>query len=190
MMEQIWMRAKQKDQEATLAILQRTEKSIYAAIHKYVWVHKDVEDLYQDGVELVLKCIETYQPEKGVPFLAYVHSKLKYYFMDENKKRFILSLDAVTEDGLTLGDQIAADVDLEKSLLEQELSDALQSALSELTTREYKCVYGFYFLHLSITEIAESQGIAYRTAYNAKQRGLKKLAQALVNFRSDDDKVV
>lgn len=190
-MEQVWQRAKEKEEKAVLEILKRTEKSIYAAIHKYVWTPKEVEDLFQDGTELVLRCIEDYQPDKGIPFLAYVHTRLKYHYMNENKKRLILSLDApLEEDGLTLGDTIASDVDIEEILIGKERTEALRQALFSLTPRELKCVYGFYFLNLSMTEIAESQGIAYRTAYNAKTRGLKKMEKALVNFRDEIDRGV
>ncbi len=189
-MEELWRKAKENDDAAILKILERTEKSIYAAIYKYVWVKEEVDDLYQDGVELILRSIADYDPAKGVPFLAYLHTKLKYHYMNENNKRVVVYLDEPIGDGLTLGDTLASDADTEEIVSRNELARAVHRALQTLTERERKCVYGFYFLRLSIGELAESQNIAYRTAYNAKCRGLKKLQSALVNFRSETDRVV
>lgn len=189
-MEELWRKAKENEESAILKILDRTEKSIYAAIYKYVWVREDVEDLYQDGVELVLRAIIDYEPAKGVPFLAYVHTKLKYHYMNENNKRVVVYLDEPIGDGLTLADTLISDSDTEEIISRNERAEEVHRALQTLTDRERKCVYGFYFLRMSIGELAESQNIAYRTAYNAKCRGLKKLQSALVNFRSETDRVV
>lgn len=177
-----WIQAKEKQEEAVLAILERTEKSIYAAIHKYARKPYDTEECYAEGVLLVLECIESYDADTGVPFLAYVHTRLKYHFLHSWNERQMVSLDAAAdENGLRLLDLLCADEDTEAEILAKEEREALHGALAGLTERERKCVEGYYFHGLSLSEIAHSLGIAYRTAYNNKTRGLNKLRKRLTD---------
>ncbi len=169
-----------------MAILARTEKSIYAAIHKYARKPADVQELHAQGVLLVLECIQSYEPEKGVPFLAYIHTKLKHHYLQTWGEKQLLSLDAEREAGDgTLLDLLPAEDDTEAEILRKEQQKAVQQALKRLTLRERKCVEGFYYYHLSIGEIAESLGIAYRTACNNKTRGLKKLKRFLAEYEEN-----
>ena len=89
----LWTRARNKDEKAVLAILARTEKSIYAAIHRYARKPVDIEEAYAQGVLVVLECIEAYEEQKGVPFLAYVHTRLKYHYLKSWSERICDSLD-------------------------------------------------------------------------------------------------
>lgn len=181
-----WKQAREKEEDAVLAILARTEKSIFAAMHKYAKKPFDTEDLYAQGVLLVLECIETYDEETGVPFLAYVHTRLKYHYLHTRAEKQVWSLDEqAPESDCTRLDLLCADDDTEALLLQEEEREAVKEALKQLTERERKCVEGFYFHRLSLTEIAESLGIAYRTAYNNKTRALGKLKHLLADYAEE-----
>lgn len=174
-----WQKAQQKDEKAILEILHRADKAVYAAIYKYVKVPLETEELHQEGMLVVYESIFDYDPKKGVPFWAYIHMKLRYYFLDCNRRKVHRSLEEETADGCTLGDTLMADIDIEEDFLFQEEREILRNALDTLTDRERKCVIGYYVYHLSMTEVAQSQGIAYRTAINAKTRGLEKLRKVI-----------
>ncbi len=183
----LWEQARAGDENAVLAIIQRAEKSIYAAMYKYAYRPFDTEELYAQGVLLVLECIQDYCPDRGVPFLAYVHTRLKYYYLQSRAEKRHLSLDAPLQDveEATLLDSLEAEEDTEEAFLYKERKEAIQKAMEQLTKRERKCAEGYYFHHLSLSEIADSLGIAYRTAYNNKIRALKKLRTLLADYAED-----
>lgn len=176
---QTWQKAQQHDEDAILEILQRASKAIYAAIYKYVKLPLEVEELHQEGMMLVYEEIFNYDPDKGVPFWAYIHMKLRFFYLNTNGRKIHRSMEEDLGDGYTLGDTLASPFNLEDDYLFQEEKQALIEALDTLTDRERKCVLGFYVYRLSMTEVAQSQGIAYRTAINAKERGLKKLRKVM-----------
>lgn len=178
---ELWQRAQNGEAEAQTEAIRQFEKSIYAAIHKYAWAREDWDDLFQDGAETVLHCVREYRPERNVPFAAFVHTRIKYLFMNKNRERRMLSLDYKQDEEESLLDRWPDPSETQEEVFLRMEAAVLHEAISELTERERMCVTDFYFDGLSVTESAARQGIAWRTAYNSKVRGLKKLKTRLVN---------
>ena len=59
---------------------------LYKNIYKY-WSNNDpmVEDLLQEGYIVVLHALESFDINKGIHFLAFVKSRIKYFYLNCSK---------------------------------------------------------------------------------------------------------
>ena len=67
---------------------------IISSINKYYPNFRDYEDLIQDGYVVVLDCIENFDPSKGVYFLGYVKTMLKYNYLQNHRNKTMISLNS------------------------------------------------------------------------------------------------
>src|SRR5699024_6072888 len=68
-------------------IIEDLHPLIINSIKRYYYKPDLFDDLIQDGRLLILECIKTYDESKGIYFLAYVKSKLKYLYLNKHKKK-------------------------------------------------------------------------------------------------------
>ncbi len=161
-------------------LLERLTPLVLASIRKYHYRPEDFEDLKQEGYLELLDALDTYNPEKGVPFLGYVKNCLKYFYLNKNRKPNHFSLDMENEEGLCLLDTLADDCDLEADYLAKETSAALYHAWTSLTSIEQQVVYDFYFKGWDLKTIAKVRKVSYWTCVHNKKRGLNRLKKTLI----------
>ncbi len=171
--EKLLSSAREGDDDAKLELLEILNPLIISSIKRYCPLWREYGDLLQDGIVVVLKCIDLYDSSKGY-FLAFVKSYLKFYFLETF--RYLLRLEQVSStDDEGLGDFLSDDYDMEQSLLGREFSLELNRALMLLTKRQREVVLMYYFLDMSLSDIAASLDIKRWTVINTKRRGMEIL---------------
>lgn len=158
---------------------------IIATIKRCYYKPHEFDDLIQEGRVLVLECIENYDETKGVYFLGYVKTMLRYYYLNKHKQKTSLSLnEKVGEDQEEeLIDLLESDSeDAIDQMIESYEREALTKAIDSLTQRQRDIIIDFYFENLPIPQIAKKYGIAYRTVVNTKTAALKKMKEKLERF--------
>ena len=126
---------------------------------------------------MILQCIRDYDPRKGVHFLGYIKTNLRYLYLDKHKIKHHISLNQ------PVGDSESEMVDLLVSedmgpidiIIEDERNDWIRKSLNILTERQREVIICFYVYKMSIDDIAKKLGISYRTVVNTKTRAIEKL---------------
>ena len=171
------LKARQGDENSKEEILNRLQGLIVKSIKRYYNKIDEYEDLIQEGNLVVLQAIDTFDETKGVYFLGYVKSLLKYAYLNKYKIRHHISLNTKLADkDCELIDLLESDdvVPLEK-IIKFEEHTIIYDALSILTDRQRQVVLLFYMEGLSIGDIAKRLNISYRTVINTKVRALEKM---------------
>lgn len=173
-------KAKNGDKKSTGEILNRVQGLIFNSIQRYYNKRNEYEDLVQEGNLVVLEAIKDFDQSKGVFFLGYLKTMLKYTYLNKHKIRHHLSLNVpLGEDGdndwldLLESDEISC---IDKLIKIEEVAE-LKDTLEKLTDRQRQVIVAFYLQGLSINDISKSLGITYRTVVNTKTRALEILRE-------------
>lgn len=155
---------------------------ILSSIRRYYNRLELYDDLIQEGYEVILLSIDDYEADRGVYFLGYIKTQLKYHYLNKHKEREYLSVNKVIDHkGTEIIDLIQDDEkELLEKILDKEKSLDLLEALDSLTDRQREVICQFYIKDLSLGEIGEKLGIAYRTVVNTKTRALNILKETIV----------
>lgn len=167
------------DKDSIKVLIDCLEPLIISSIRKYHYRHKDFNDLLQEGRLEILRCLKTYDRSKGVHFLGYAKTCLRYLYLNMNGEKKVLSLDYETEGEDPFISFLASEENLEEDFVLREEIRALRGAMEKLSAIERESIILFYLKGYSIGEIAKAKGLAYRTVVNNKTRGLKKLKSFL-----------
>lgn len=181
-LEKALLKAKAGDVDSKEQILNELYPLIISSIKRYYNRIFDFDDLLQEGRIVILECINNFDETKGVYFLGYVKTMLKYYFLDKHKVKMMLSLNEKvgSEDEEELVDLLESDVeDASEVLVRLEENNQLTQALTSLTIRQREIVIEYYYEGLTIDQIAEKFGIKYRTVVNTKIVALEKMKRQL-----------
>lgn len=163
------------DDKSKYQILEYFTPLIKSSIKKYCPVWNEYEDLYQDGIFIVLECIEFYNEEKG-EFPALVNSHLKYYYLETMK--YIASKNgdvSTTDENRDIVDLVADHFVVEEEMLYRESVEDLKNKLLNLTERQLEIIILYYYFRLSHDDIAERLDISKWTVVNTKRAALNKL---------------
>lgn len=174
-------KAKLKDKNAMEEIIRRLQPLIISSIRKYYYNIKEYEDLIQDGNIVIIQSIVDFDYTRGVHFLGYVKSNLKYLYLNKHKEKVHLSLNEPLGDGdgEMLDLLVSDDKDILDLLLEKETSAQLKYTLDSLTNRQKEIVIFYYVKDMSIGDIANALDISYRTVVNTKTTAIEKLKKIL-----------
>ncbi len=174
-LEEWVVKAKQGDVEAKEAIIRQIHPLLYKMMVYVPKEYRDVQELYQESVLQVLQWIQSYNPNRGVFFIGYIQTMLRYWYlskrqevkeypMEKEKMEYVL--------GIMEGEQ-------EDFIFSKERSQWLTLALQQLTKKQRIAVWRFYVDEVSLGEIAKELGCSYGVAVKHKQRGLEKLRKCL-----------
>ncbi|ABR46942.1 RNA polymerase, sigma-24 subunit, ECF subfamily [Alkaliphilus metalliredigens QYMF] len=140
------------------------------------------EDAIQDGRMKILEAIETFDLEKGVPFLGYVALAVQHFYQNRRRKQRIhLSLDSpigngVEEENGTWIDLIVDEsVEIEEDLIRKETHQWIHENMSCLSQGQQQVVRDFYFNKHSLKTIAAKRGVHPITVAKTKGLALRKL---------------
>lgn len=175
-------RSQKGDVEGKEELLINLKPLVLSSIRKYYNRVELYDDLIQEGYEIILLAIGDYDPGKGVYFLGYVKSLLKYHYLDKHKEKQYASINKIVDDkGTELIDLLEGEEkEPLESLIDRQDTMELVENLNCLTYRQREIVLDFYVNRLSISKIADKLDISYRTVVNTKTRALNKLKKAMV----------
>lgn len=152
---------------------------IYPIINKfYIDGINDYEELEQDGFIILLKAVETFNPDLGYQFSTYASkcllniSRAKYEYNQD------ISLDDkvknTDDDTLTLIDTIEDEkIDIDKDLEHKDLADKVKNILNN---QEYQIIKYIYFDELTISKISIIIGKSRDKISSMRDYALNKLA--------------
>jgi RNA polymerase sporulation-specific sigma factor len=145
--------------DAAEEILERLKPLIYSAVRRYVsgW---DKDDLYQEACLTVIQCIKEFDPQKGVPFLAFVKKKVYYrLFNVSRRQRSGLSLEQTFEgqDGESrMLEELLASTEpgIEEQILLSMEKKQLYEAIDKLSPKQKQVIMMHFFQGLKYKDIA------------------------------------
>ncbi|MDR7857510.1 sigma-70 family RNA polymerase sigma factor [Tissierella sp.] len=177
MFNELFEKARVGDMEAKEKIIKRLQPLILSSIRKYFNKGNEYEDLIQDGNIKILECINDYDSTKGVYFLGYVKTMLRYLYLDKHKIKIHTSLNETIADGETeiLDLLVSEEQDILESIIVKEDNKKLVKALYKLTDRQREIISLYYIKNMGIQDIADKLGISYRTVVNIKGNALEKM---------------
>lgn len=166
------------DQE-TLKRFDKLYNDSYSDVSKYIVCNcsniEDVKDIIQNTYLEVIKNVKRVNSKSYIIGIA--KNKLKDYYRF-NYKAKVVSLFSSKENS-ELIDNIKSDIDLEKSFLIKYDTELVWNYLKKKKTIISKIFYLYYFLELSIIEIANELNITESSVKNHLYRTLKELKSML-----------
>jgi len=178
-----WLdKARNKDVQAMEMVMEMLTPLVTSSAKKYFLGDMPYEDLMQEGYLVIAECVDQFDADRGIPFLGYVKTTLRFHFMDLGRKSIKEQCDSLNRsiksaDGdITLMDVIAdEEASADGAMLHDERMKALVRGIRTLSPRELQVISLNYFVGLNMCEIADELGIAYRTVVNTKVHALRKL---------------
>lgn len=174
--------AKSGSKEASEELLARFKPLIYATVKRH-YTGSDWEDPMQSAALSILEGIQAYDPGTGIPFPAYIKTKLNFdiYNLCRKERNIVsksLTLHAGDQDPLDfIIDDRAADP--QGDIIKNEQTAIIRDALEQLEPK-YREVVTLYFFHkLTLKKIAKQMGVSYKTAQRYKEKAVKLLAEIL-----------
>lgn len=154
-------------------------KELKPLLCKNIYMHWSIndpmiEDLLQEGYIVVLHALESFDINKGIHFLAFVKSRIKYFYLNcsRDNLKHIKNLNHINIDDMEICD---IKENTEEKILKTEEISLLERCIEMLTEKEKQLIYLFYFDEIPIAEIAVKLNISYGTACCKKSQALKKL---------------
>lgn len=163
------------DSLAKIEIVNRLDPLIKSCIKKYCPLYGYFDDLYQDGVLIILECLEFYDCSKAT-YPAMTKSYLKYHYVETFKylKQMDVEVSAYQDD-VNLYDFVESEEDVELEFFATEESDFLNKAILLCTEKERQVISLYYYKGMQHSEIAEYLEVSIWTIINNKRRALEKL---------------
>jgi len=179
--EKLVAQAKEKNKEAAMEVISRLKPLICANV-KRGGFSLDKEDLYQELCLVVLECINTYDPGKAVPFLAYVKRAVQYRVWNLNKaQKCEISLDVEDEQGNALMDNLSdPNGHADATVFRRCDIERLKQALEELSVKQRQVISSHYFNREKLKQIAARQKKHPKGVMSLKKRALSALRDKLL----------
>ncbi len=178
--ENLVIMGKAGDVEAKEELVIRLHPLVLASIKRYYFGDMDFDDLVQEGRLRILLEIDKFQEDRGVPFLGYIKLKIKYLYMELRiKKRELLTLNLLIEEGIELVDMLEGDEDIEKTIINLEASQELKEALNNLSLGQQRVISMIYIEGMTMKKASRILGLHYQSVVALKKRGLEKLRKQL-----------
>ena len=176
------IRAKEGDCDAVADILDRLKPLLISSIRRYFNDYRQYDDLIQDGNLMVVESVNDFDPSKGVHFLGYIKSKLRFMYLNKHKIRVHSSLNkTIGEGSVEIVDLLVSEgKDIVQMLADDEDLNILKRAMDKLTKRQRQVIELYYIEGISMVDIARLLGLSYRTIINTKVVSLDKLKREIL----------
>lgn len=176
--EKLVVKAKEKNKDAAGEIIERLKPLICANV-KRGGIGLDKEDLYQELCLVALECVNTFDPAKGVPYIAYVKRAMQYRMWNLKKaQKWEISLDAEDENGNCLGDMLSdPDANTDAFVFKRCETERLRKALETLSQKQRQVIFAHYIKREKLTQIAERLNKHPKGIMSLKKRGLSVLRE-------------
>ena len=168
------------DEYKKVELVNRLSPLIKSSITKFCPLPEYFEDLYSDGVLIILECLEFFDSSKG-NFLALVKSYLKYHYIETLKYLKTLNAEVAYGGGdeKELLDLIPSSENIEGDLIFLDEKIRVKKTLDILAKRQRQVVEMYYFKNMSHEDIAKELNISKWTVINSKRRALERLKEVV-----------
>ncbi|NLM06526.1 MAG: sigma-70 family RNA polymerase sigma factor [Tissierellia bacterium] len=177
-MYQLLTEAKNGKEEAIEELIGKFNPLIISSIRRYNNRIYLLDDLVQEGREEIIRAIGDYDMEKGVHFPAFLQSRLKYFYM--NKERKDRNMEVQTEDIDTMAELIPFDSNIQEDFEKKLVIAHLMNEIDKLPPVERRIIYLYYFHNYRYDKIADLLGIKTQSVINGKHRAIKKLRKEIL----------
>ena len=183
-------KAKKGDSTASAELLSRMKPLLLATIRRHNIRHSR-EDLLQEASLSLLEGIQAYDEKTGIPFPAYIKTKLNfdiYNICRKERKYEFRTAKADTEEKSPLEWIMDEKADTEAQVIKKEETYAVKEALGKLEPKYRQVLVLHFFEKLSLKHIALITGVSYKTVQRYKSRGLSEMAARLNPYRGRQPK--
>jgi len=167
--------AKEGDRASKEALLDQFRPLILHCVRHYAW-GLDREEMLQEGALLLLKAIDSYDPERRVPFPAYLRARMHYGIHNLARARR-----KVLYTPIPLGEREPLDPNPgPEALLEQkDIRHRLRTAINTLNPKEKQLVLYHFIKGCTLKTTADTLKITYKSARTLKKKALQNLKKHL-----------
>lgn len=169
------------DGQGKLKVIEMLNPLIISPIKRYCPIMREFDDLYSDGVEVILRLIETYDGKRS--FLKYIKVNLKYHYLKTFTYLLQLEEDIHEDEENEIFETIASCDDIEEDFLDKEVRGILKEAINNLTERQRQVIVLYYYERLGLSEIATYLGISKWTVVNLKRNAIENLKKQLKHWK-------
>jgi RNA polymerase sporulation-specific sigma factor len=178
--EQLADEARSGKMESLEELIDRMYPLLSSCIRKGGWNPQEREDLLQEGRLGLMEALKEYDPEKGVPVLGFLSSRLRYLYLGMKRPQAVMSLnESYGEDEDEFLDLLESDIDTLEDIVGAETISEVRKAVSSLPEVQQRVIVDLFYNGLSLSETAGVNGIAYRTVVNTRAAALKNLRNIL-----------
>lgn len=176
------IRAKEGNSNAVADVLDRLKPLLISSIRRYFNDYRQYDDLIQDGNLMIVECLNDFDPSKGVHFLGYIKSKLRFMYLNKHKIRVHSSLNkTIGEGSVEIVDLLVSeDRNILQVIVEGDDLNLLNLAMDILTKRQRQVIELHYIEGINMVDIAALLGVSYRTIINTKVVSLDKLKREIL----------
>lgn len=136
----------------------------------------DKDDLEQECFLQLIKALDTYRPEMGVPFESYYKISLYGWRANQNRVKARMELAFGEEEMLSKADE---NVDVERNVERKILSEEVCRKINELEEIERKIIEAYYLQNKKMIEIANELVMPLKTVEYRKRKALNTLRSTL-----------
>lgn len=178
--EQLADEARAGKMESLEELINRMYPLLSSCIRKGGWNPQEKEDLLQEGRLGLMEALKVYDPEKGVPVLGFLNSRLRYLYLGMKRPQSMMSLnESYGEDEGEFLDLLESDTDILEEIVGAETINEVRKAVSCLPEVQQRVIVDLFYNGLSLSETARINGIAYRTVVNTRAAALRNLRSIL-----------
>lgn len=178
--EQLTDEARAGKMESLEELIDRMYPLLSSCIRKGGWNPQEREDLLQEGRLGLMEALNAYDPEKGVPVLGFLNSRLRYLYLGMKRPQAMMSLnESYGEDEDEFLDHLESDTDILEEIVGAETINEVRKAVSSLPEVQQRVIVDLFYNGLSLSEAARINGIAYRTVVNTRAAALRNLRNIL-----------
>lgn len=150
-------------------------------------------DLVQEGTVGLIEAVESFDPDRGVPFPAFAQHRIRGRMFDYLRRQKVargsLSL-GEAEPGESVAVTVVAgpDTDPEGLAEEEDVRQVLQAALARLPQNEHQVMSGVYLQERRPDRVAEEMAITVSYLHRLEKRAIRRLrgmlARAIAETRT------
>lgn len=164
-------------------ILEKAHPLIISSINKYALGKGEFEDLYQEGVIVILESLEKYDETKGVDLFYYLKMRLKFYYLNYgryNKKT--ISINEPIAEGIEIVDILMDESScIEDILLSSIEVEEAYKALMDLNYEDRYIVEESIMRQRTLDDLAKELGMSRTTLFRRRKNAIKRISDKLDN---------
>ncbi|MDO4595233.1 MAG: sigma-70 family RNA polymerase sigma factor [Tissierellia bacterium] len=151
-------------------------RPLIVSVIESTYFGNDFDDAYDLSVEVVINCIENYDPSIS-SFGAYLKSYLRYAHLNRANKKDHVAIDLNEEKYEAV---LKNDDDIEKDFFNNELRKILFKKMNALSHFQKNILVDYYFNALSLDEMSKKYDRSYQTIANNKSMALKRIKNQFI----------
>lgn len=182
----LWQAAAAGDMAAHRLLMTSYQPLVFKLAMEFHLGEAQTMELIQEGMVGLLEAAETYDYRRGVAFSLFASYRIKGAMLDFLKDRgqtSHLSLEGELDNGLTLGQVLAAEAATPVEVAERHmLSEKVAAAMARLPQREQAVLQGIFVEDKSAQAVAELLHVSLGHVYRLQKRGVRRVRGMLSRF--------